>query len=308
MLKTVFFALLPILVTICLGIFAAHRQAFTEQDSKKFVVLIMDYALPLHVFSGIWAAPRKIIIEDMPLALWLVVSMFGCYLTLMLLQTKLLKTPNKTATLRALSIADPSVPFIGSAILPLLFGASISAIAIGISTLIINIILLPLVFTSLVSDTATRQFNLIQRLHNTLKKPLVLSALAGFALALLGWQMPPALESTFTVLGKTAGGVAMFATGIVLYVRKISFNKRIISIVIGKNIIFPCIIWVSMFLLNMPNALQRIVVVTLAIPTATMPTNLAIQYKVNESEMASVQFWSTVLSFASLSIFMLLLS
>ena len=224
------------------------------------------------------------------------------------LQTKLLKTPNKTATLRALSIADPSVPFIGSAILPLLFGASISAIDIGISTLIINIILLPLVFTSLVSDTATRQFNLIQRLHNTLKKPLVLSALAGFALALLGWQMPPALESTFTVLGKTAGGVAMFATGIVLYVRKISFNKRIISIVIGKNIIFPCIIWVSMFLLNMPNALQRIVVVTLAIPTATMPTNLAIQYKVNESEMASVQFWSTVLSFASLSIFMLLLS
>ncbi len=45
-----------------------------------------------------------------------------------------------------------------------------------------------------------------------------------------------------------------------------------------------------MLLVNAPSELQRIVVLTLAIPTATMPTSLAIQFKVNEAELASTQF------------------
>lgn len=308
MLKTIFFALLPILVTICLGIFAAQRKDFTEKDSKTLIDLIMNYALPLNVFAGIWGTPRKIIIEDIPLAIWLLVSMFGCYIVLMFIQTKIVKAATNTATLRSLSVADPSVPFIGSAVLPLLFGVSISAIDIGISTLIINIVLLPFVFASLVPDGSTKKLNISQRLINTLKKPLVIAALGGFILALIGWQMPQELDSTFTVLGKASGGVAMFATGIILYTRRINFNKVIVTNVIGKNIIFPCIIWGIMVLLRMPSELQRIVVVTLSIPTATMPTNLAIQYKVDEAEMASIQFWSTIFSFITLSIFMLLLS
>ncbi|AOR75265.1 hypothetical protein [Limosilactobacillus fermentum] len=48
------------------------------------------------------------------------------------------------AILRVMSIADPSVPFVGSAVLPLIFGANDSAITIGICTLTINVIMLPI--------------------------------------------------------------------------------------------------------------------------------------------------------------------
>ncbi|KRK80390.1 AEC family transporter [Companilactobacillus nodensis] len=308
MLKTVIFALLPIIVTILLGMWAAHHGDFDEKDSNKLIKLIMNYALPMNVFAGIWGTPRKIIVEDIPLALWLLGSMFICYIVLSFVQTKIMKTSTNVATLRALSVADPSVPFIGSAVLPLIFGENLSAINIGISSLIINVVLLPFVFAALVSDDGNdKDITIGARLMNSLKKPLVLSALLGFALALLGLQMPTELESTFTVLGKSSGGVAMFATGIILFSKKIHFNKTIATSVLGKNVLFPAIVWGLMVATGMPLSLQRIVIITLAIPTATMPTNLAIQYKVDEFEMASIQLWSTVLSFVTLSSVMLML-
>ena len=303
MLQTLLFALLPIIVTIALGYMSAAKGMFDDHDSRQFVHLVLNYMLPLSVFSGIWSTPRNIIIQDIPLATWLLVSMVGAYFLLLVIHRYILHTELQISSLRSMSVADPSVPFIGSAILPLIFGQSLSAITIGICTLIINIIMLPLVFSSL-----TEVSSLGSRIVSTLKKPLVLAALLGFVLALCGSQMPEQLAGSFELLGKGAGGLAIFATGIILYTRKILVNSAITMTVLTKNVLFPLVIWGIMLALNAPSELQRIVVLTLAIPTATMPTSLAIQFKVNESELASTQFWSTVCSFVTLSGFLIVLS
>ena len=84
MLQTLLFALIPILVTVGLGYFAAYRNDFTDHDSQVFVKLVMDYALPFSVFAGIWSTPRTIIIADIPLAGWLLGSILVCYLVLLI--------------------------------------------------------------------------------------------------------------------------------------------------------------------------------------------------------------------------------
>lgn len=124
-----------------------------------------------------------------------------------------------------MSIADPSVPFVGSAVLPLIFGANDSAITIGICTLTINVIMLPIAFSAFGDNGDT----VSARLKNTFKKPLVIAALLGFILVLCGSQMPTQFDSIFTLLGKGAGGLAIFTTGIVLKTRQITFNKTICS-------------------------------------------------------------------------------
>lgn len=303
MLKTLVFALLPIIVTIALGYFAAARRIFNDQDSQRFVKLVMNFALPLSVFSGIWSTPRKIIIADIPLATWLLVSMGGCYFILLAIHRFGFHSDTKIAALRSMSVADPSVPFIGSAILPLIFGSSLSAINIGICTLIINILILPLVFGALSNGGS-----LGSRIISTIKKPLVIAALLGFVFALAGLKMPSNITGSFELLGKGAGGLAIFATGIVLFTRKILFSRIIAMNVLSKNVLFPCVIWLLMILAGAPSQLQRIVVLTLAIPTATMPTSLGIQFNIHESEMASTQFWSTICSFVTLSAFLIALS
>ncbi len=50
MLQTLLFALLPILVTIALGYFAAARHYFDDNDSRMLVRLVMNFMLPLSVF------------------------------------------------------------------------------------------------------------------------------------------------------------------------------------------------------------------------------------------------------------------
>ncbi|WP_281166046.1 AEC family transporter [Liquorilactobacillus sicerae] len=301
MLKTLIFALLPIIVTLLLGYFAASKEYFDDHDSQKFVRLVMNFMLPLSVFAGIWQTPRKIIISDLPLAGWLLISILGCYC--LMVSINLRHHSLQSAALLAMSVADPSVPFVGSAILPLLFGSSTSAITIGICTLIINILLLPIVFSSLNLEHSFKK-----RILDTFKKPLVISALLGFILALLGWKMPTELVNSFELLGKGAGGLAIFAIGIVLYTRKILIKRLVVLTVLEKNLLFPLVIWLIMLALKLPTELQKIVVLTLAIPTATMPTTLGIQYNVAESELASIQFWSTVLSFVTLSLFLLILN
>jgi len=302
MLSTLIFALIPIFVTIGLGYLAARRGIFNDQDSKRFVKLVLTFMLPLHVFGGLWSTSRKILIANVPLMGWLMLSMTGCYLMMILIYRFGLHNSRQLATLRAMSIANPSVPFIGSAVLPLLFSTSNSAITIGICSLTVNIIMLPIAFDALSSDRSPWK-----RLAATFKKPLVLAAVLGFLLTLCGTQMPTQLTSTFDLLGKGAGGVAIFAA-IVLGTRHLSFNKTIFGTVLLKNIAFPLVVLLIMWIAGTPAVLRRLVVIALAIPTATMPSTLAIRFGVNEKELASMQFWSTAFSLVTLSAFVLALA
>ena len=303
-LETLFFALIPILITIGLGYYSAVKGTFDEQDSHKLARLVLNYMLPLNVFAGIWGTSRKIMIQDVGLALWLAVAMVVCFLLMILVYRYALKNDAPVAILRAMSIADPSVPFVGSAVLPLIFGANDSAITIGICTLTINVIMLPIAFSAFGDNGDT----VSARLKNTFKKPLVIAALLGFILVLCGSQMPTQFDSIFTLLGKGAGGLAIFTTGIVLKTRQITFNKTICSTILLKNLAFPLVVWGCMALFNSPTPLTRLVVVALAIPTATMPSTLAIRFNVHEAELALTQFWSTALSFITLTAFVLALS
>ncbi|WP_334312854.1 AEC family transporter [Limosilactobacillus mucosae] len=290
---------------IGLGYLATRCGIFDDQDSKRFVRLVLTFMLPppLHVFGGLWSNLRRILIANVPLIGWLMLSMTGCYFIMILIYRFGLHNSRQLATLRAMSVANPSVPFIGSAVLPLLFSTSNSAITIGICSLTVNIIMLLIAFDALSSDRSPWK-----RLAATFKKPLVIAAILGFLLTLGGSKMPTQLTSTFDLLGKGASGVAIFAAGIVLGTRHLSFDKTILTTVMMKNIVFPLVVLLIMMAVGVSHDLIRLVVIALAIPTATMPSTLAIQFNVNEKELASTQFWSTACSLITLSAFVLALA
>lgn len=310
MLEKTLFALLPIIVTIGLGIFSAKLGHFNDQDASKLTTLTLKYALPLSVFEGTASTSKKLLIADLPLVIWIFSGIIVCFFIILFFCQYILKIKGPRSALISYTISNPSIPFIGSAILPLLFGGTTSAIDIGASTLLMNILIVPITLGILDTTNLKKRkkipFSFFKRIENTLKNPLVFSAIAGFLIILFDWQLPEKLQSTFTVLGKAAGGLALFTIGVILYFRKFRFSKTISILVLMKNIIFPTIIWIIMIFLKTPLNLRRIVVITLAIPVATLPTSLAIQYKLNEEEMASTQLISTIFSFITLSAFMLI--
>lgn len=56
-----------------------------------------------------------------------------------------------------------------------------------------------------------------------------------------------------------------------------------------------------MAMLSLPHVERGLVSVTLAIPTASIAVEIAVEYKTGEQEMASTLFWSTILSVITMS-------
>lgn len=310
MLDTIITALLPIVVTLLLGYFAGYRHDFSKDQASILNKMVMLYALPLLLFAGILSTPLSEIANNADVFLWIFVGMVVGFIVVFLISRFIFKSTAQLAALRAIAIAGPAVPFVGTPVLGVLFTID-ADIAIAIGSLLMNLIQVPLALIFLVgadvdnmSKIKKSKFSVtVNSIKNALIQPVVWAPILAFILLLIGLDMPKLLKGSFILLGQATGGVALFAVGAVLYAQKVSFSFPVIINVLSKNIVLPLIILVIMIALSVPDIERGLVSVTLAIPTASIAVIFAVEYKTGEQEMASTLFWSTILSVITMGIF-----
>lgn len=303
MLDTIITALLPIIVTLLLGYFSGFRHDFTKEQATVLNKMVMLYALPMLLFAGILSTPLAEIFNNGAVFLWLFIGMIAGFITVFSISRFIFNSNLRLAALRALAIAGPAVPFVGTPVLGVLFAVD-ADIAIAAGSLLMNLIQVPLALVFLVgtndSSPSPQKKNplliIFRSIKNALMQPVVWAPIFAFVLLLLGLDMPKYLKGSFILLGQATGGVALFAVGAVLYAQKVSISIPVIINVISKNILLPLIILVIMIALSVPHVERGLVSVTLAIPTASIAVIFAVEYKTGEQEMASTLFWSTILS------------
>ena len=310
MLDTIITALLPIVVTLLLGYFAGSRHEFSKDQATVLNKMVMLYALPLLLFSGILSTPLTEIIKNADVFLWIFIGMIVGFIAVFFISLVIFKSNTRLAALRAIAIAGPAVPFVGTPVLGVLFPVE-ADVAIAVGSLLMNLIQVPLALIFLAGSTTDnasankRSFFsiIINSIKNSLIQPVVWAPILAFILLLIGLDMPKFLKGSFILLGQATGGVALFAVGAVLYAQKVSFSVPVIINVISKNILLPLIILVVMIVLAVPQVERSLVSVTLAIPTASIAVIFAVEYKTGEQEMASTLFWSTILSVITMGAF-----
>lgn len=300
MLETIITALLPIIVTLLLGFFAGYRHDFNKEQASILNRMVILYALPMLLFSGILSTPLNEIIKNISVFLWIFIGMAGGFILVFIISRGIFKSNSRIASLRAIAIAGPAVPFIGTPVLGVLFPIE-ADIAIAVGSLVLNLILVPITLIFLVknnNDTTKKSaYSVVTNsLKNSLIQPVVWAPILAFILLLIGLDMPRFLKGSFILLGQATGGVALFAVGTILYAQKVSFSLPVIINTISKNIFLPAIILCIMAMLSLPHVERGLVSVTLAIPTASIAVIFAVEYKTGEQEMASTLFWSTILS------------
>lgn len=302
MLETIVTALLPIVVTLLLGYFAGLRHDFSQDQASVLNRMVMMYALPLLLFTGILSTPLSEISKSMDVFLWISVGMVGGCILVFLISRFIFKSDSKVAALRAIAIAGPAVPFVGTPVLGVLFPID-ADLAIAAGSILMNLIQVPLALVFLVGNGGTTTGEkksplqiAFESIKNAVLQPVVWAPILAFVLLLIGLDMPKFLKGSFMLLGQATGGVALFAVGAVLFAQKVSVSREVIINVLSKNIVLPAIILCAMFLLGLPAADNGLVSVTLAIPTASIAVIFAVEYKTAEQEMASTLFWSTILS------------
>lgn len=314
MIEVVISALLPITVILLLGFFAGFHHDFNKDQASILNKMVMTYALPLTLFSGLVTSSFEEIIQQKDLALGLFIGMIVFYFVVYIVARYVFKRDMAISALLALAIAGPAVPFVGVPVLGTLFG-TISSVPVAIASIYMNLIQVPLTIILLSmggassdgKQTEGKAKTFYHHIVEAVQKPVVWAPLLALVFVLLKIKFPSPFISSFDLLGKATGGVALFASGVVLFSYKVRFNKTVLTTVFAKNILIPFAIWGIVYFLGFPIDLIKETVLTMAIPTASIVIILSIQYNSGQEIFSSVLFLSTILSVLTMGLFIAIL-
>jgi len=321
MLNTILGALLPIVVTFLLGFIAAWRHDLGPKDASILNRMVLLYAVPLTLFAGTVTTSRTALSQDIPLVIALCLAIIGLYGVMFLFHRTIFRLPTSVSALYALTASAPAVPFVGPAVLGDLFGG-LSAIPIAIASLVINLTVVPITILLLTLDAAGRhpqETSLATRgkeqlaspaaeLAETVKQPLVWAPVIALIVVLSGRHIPQLIVHSISLLGSASGGVALFASGIVLASGKIRANSRVLLLVLLKNILQPALVLGGLRWVGYGKTIVSEAVLTTAIPTMPIVIMFALQYRVAQEEAASAVFLSVIGSIVTMGIFIALTS
>jgi hypothetical protein len=152
-----------------------------------------------------------------------------------------------------------------------------------------------------------RYWGFTEKLLETVKEPIVWAPVVAFVLVLCDVSIPPLLGHGLSLLGQASGGVALFASGIMLVAYKIKVDWTVLLLVLLKNVIQPALVLGGFVWLGYSATTRAEAVLTTAIPTMPIVIVLAVQYHVSELRSSSALFLSLIGSVFSIAAFIALI-
>jgi malonate transporter len=327
--NTVVGALLPLIVTLALGFFAAWHHDFTPAQAPVLNRMVLLYALPLLLFTGTVTIKRSTLTSDLGLAAAIAGGMLGTFLVMFLIVRFALRRPVGVSALTALAVGAPAIPFAGVVVLGYLYGPSLSAVPVAVGALVFNVIEVPvtLVLLSAAAGPAAEmqaqaasgptvgpspaapaagRGSLAQHVRSTVKEPVVWAPVLALVLVVVGVHLPFALVNAMKLLGSATTGVALFASGIVLFSQRIAVSRFVAGAVAMRNVVAPAAVWVILAAIGMSHTDLRLAVLANALPAPVAAVIFAVQYRQGQREMASVVLFSSVGSLLTLAAFIAL--
>jgi malonate transporter and related proteins len=235
--------------------------------------------------------PHAALIQDIALVVAIFAAIVGLYALVFLLFRFVFRFSLSESVLAALTASAPAVPFMGPVILGDLFGEA-SAVTIAIAAMIINLIVVPITILGLelgrtrIGTTAppTRRHSAFAgKLLETVKAPIVWAPMLAFVLVLCNVRIPSIVDHGLSLLGQATGGVALFASGIMLAAYKIQIDLAAISLALLKNVVQPALVLGGLLSLNYGASIVPESVLTTAIPVMPIVIVFAVQYRVLEA-------------------------
>ena len=133
--------------------------------------------------------------------------------------------------------------------------------------------------------------------------PPLLASLAGITCALLGWQLPVAVNRAFISLGEMALPLGLLGVGGALVTVKFGGAWRSpLAIAVLKTVAAPALGWVAGRWLGLGAVELKTVMIFLATPSAVISYTMAVQMKGDETLAAGAIVLSTLTSVVTLAV------
>jgi len=320
MLGVILGALLPVIVTLALGMLAGWRRDEDTQAAESLNRMVLVYALPLALFAGTITVPRGELVSEWPLLVALLAGTVLPFLAAFLADRYLFGRSMEAAALQAMAFGFPAIAFTGIPILTPLIGDK-ATIVVDIAGLTGNIAILPatLVLLSYAREQKPADGQACQgkqggghgqasllasvgtALRHAFTQPVVLAPLLAIAFVLTDIHLPGVVTNSFKLLGSTVGGISLFASGIILQSQSPQFSLPAAVSTVARLLVIPVLAFATLTAAGQAGDLRKMTVLALGLAAAPMQVILSSRYKTDEKENASVLLYSNVLSIPSLA-------
>jgi hypothetical protein len=247
------------------------------------------------------------------------VYLIGSVMTFLLVLVWRLKQgrPLADASIDSVSAAYSNAAYVGFPLLFLVFGASGQ-----VPTTIASIIVVSVVFAMaiiLIEVGLQAEVALHIKAKNVLKavflNPLILSPIAGVAVAAMSIHLPQGVETFLKLLGSAASPAALVSLGLFLADAMAaqaatakndggsSSSKTAWTLTFIKLILQPLLVaWLALYVFDMNHQLAMMAILLAALPTGTGPFMLAEYYRREAVVTAQTVLFSTAVSLLTLSV------
>lgn len=275
MTSVIIHALAPIFVIMLLGYMAGKTKMVDNANVVLLNIFVMDFALPVALFSATVKTPWSGIIHQWPLIVVLTLSMWIAYFAIYLICTRWFGKSAQDSAVLTLTVALPNYAALGLPILASVFGSSSTTLlSVAVSIACGSVFMTPFCLLILEREKAQQSgqeqgssLSLLPVLMwRSVKKPIVWGPLLGVFFSAIGLHMPHLLLRAIQPLGISATATALFLTGLILSARKLKINRAVIVSCLTKNLFQPLIAWglVVAFGLTGPIAVTSILMIALS--------------------------------------------
>jgi predicted permease len=331
MINVILNALLPVVVTLGLGMLAGWHRDHDVRSAKSLNRMVLVYALPLALFAGTVTIPRPELLGDWPLLAVMVAGTVLPFTTALLIGLYLVHRPLKAAALQAMVFGMPAIAFTGLAILTPLIGKA-ATVVVDFAGLTANILILPatlvlLAFAQAGGDEGHQEdqhahgrpdhegetkerskarstwSTVARALRESLVQPVVLAPVVAIAAVLANIHLPDVVSSSLKLLGSTVGGISLFASGIILQSQPLTFSVPAAISAACRLLLIPGLAYAAFSLLGSSGDLRKFSVLGLSLAAAPMQVILSTRYQTAERENASALLYTNVLCIPTLALF-----
>jgi malonate transporter len=304
MISVIIGTLLPVVVTLALGMLAGWHRDYDVDATRSLNHMVLVYALPLALFAGTINIPRAELIGDWPLLIVLLAATVMPFLLALLADLYIVRRTLRAAALQAMAFGFPAIAFTGIPILTPLIGSN-ATVVVDFAGLTGNIIILPttpvlLSFAQVRGDGTGGDWHstgdgITTALKGSLLQPVVLSPLLAIALVLLNVRMPGVVSSSFSLPDSTAGGISLFASGVILQSQSLTVSLPAAVSSVARLLVIPGLTFAVLMQLGVSGDELKMAVLALGLAAAPMQVILSTLYRTDEQENASVLRYTNVL-------------
>ncbi|MFG1173379.1 AEC family transporter [Erwiniaceae bacterium CAU 1747] len=310
-------ALAPIFVIMLLGFYAGKAQMVDNKNVALLNVFVMDFALPAALFSATVKTPWLGIVQQSPLIVVLVLSMWVGWFAIYFISTRLFHKSPQDAAVLTLTVSLPNYAALGLPILGSVLGEGPStSLSVAVSIACGSVLLTPFCLLILEREKALAAGKSQQSgigmlpvlMWRSVTKPIVWGPLLGVVLSGLGIAMPEMVLASIKPLGLSATAAALFLTGVILSARKLSINGAVIAGCLTKLAIQPLIAWGIVLALGLHGQLAITAILMIALSAGFFGVVFGNRFGVQSPDAEAVLLITSLLCILSLPLFITLTS